>query len=822
MTEMYTIMRYIEPQVLADAGIHTFDNWASTFAKIEQCNELKPECDGKFQTKTRVSNYACFDQLRTMFAEVADIKTADMLHLERPDYELETIKAPASRAVRREMQKISKRADKIRQGAVDPSEDNMLKLTTDGKKVGLDIRMINPDAKDDPHSKINLCVEKVMDIYKETTSKSGVQMIFCDMGTPKKEPLNSFAIYKADETGEYEFAYRNAMSNGDDFESIRKRFSNGKSMPKDYDRESFGKINPGDIIVVRTLDDNGNAINTAKMVTEDEKLIDADKITLDNIGIRSFISADEISKRFCVYDDIKSKLMAQGVPEKEIAFIHDYDKAADKQLLYNQMNEGKVRIMIGSTQKCGAGMNAQKKMVALHHLDVPARPSDVEQRNGRILRRGNENKHVRIFRYVTDRTFDAYSFQILENKQKFISQAMTGQIKVKRVEDVQNAELSYAEAKALCAGNPLIKTKNDLEVEVNELKILKANFDRQKYIMQDNVMKKLPLDIQNTQNTIKHLKEDIQFVSEQKPLINEEGKEYYPVTINGKEYSDKEMVGKYIVALAQSAMEKEKSIGQYKGFELSVLYDCFQQKNMACLKSPNNGKKYYCQLNMDENVSAASNIRRLDNLLNNTLGQQLVKAQENLTNLNSELEISRRSMNEPFPRTRELEEKAERLREIELELQASSVKCKDIELDLYEQLNELFPQIISKGSTYIQLEAGEAFDKLNVEWVSENEIAVSHTYEQNGDIMRDPEIVFSINTDDFTASAVSYENSSLGKYEIYDESEESQAMKDDCNIFASEWFDNISEQGYVVSEKGNDIIEQEEPEQEEFAIAAER
>ena len=454
MTEMYTIMRYIEPQVLADACIHTFDNWASTFAKIEQCNELKPECDGKFQIKTRVSNYACFDQLRTMFAEVADIKTADMLHLERPDYELETIKAPASRAVRREMQKISRRADRIRQGSVDPSEDNMLKLTTDGKKVGLDIRMINPYAKDEPNSKINLCINKVMEIYKETTSQNGVQMIFCDMGTPKKEPPNSYAIYKADETGEYEFAYRNAMAKGDNFESIRKKFSNGRSMPNDYDRESFGKIKPGDLIVIRTLDDNGNAINTAKMVIDDEKLIDADRNTLDNAGIRTFINAEELSKRFCVYDDIKAKLMAQGVPEKEIAFIHDYEKAADKQLLYNQMNEGKVRVMIGSTQKCGAGMNAQKKMVALHHLDVPARPSDVEQRNGRILRRGNENKHVRIFRYVTDRTFDAYSFQILENKQKFISQAMTGQIKVKRVEDVQNAELSYAEAKALCAGNP--------------------------------------------------------------------------------------------------------------------------------------------------------------------------------------------------------------------------------------------------------------------------------------------------------------------------------------------------------------------------------
>ena len=244
------------------------------------------------------------------------------------------------------------------------------------------------------------------------------------------------------------------MAKGDNFESIRKKFSNGRSMPNDYDRESFGKIKPGDLIVIRTLDDNGNAINTAKMVIDDEKLIDADRNTLDNAGIRTFISAEELSKRFCVYDDIKAKLMAQGVPEKEIAFIHDYEKAADKQLLYNQMNEGKVRVMIGSTQKCGAGMNAQKKMFALHHLDVPARPSDVEQRNGRILRRGNENKHVRIFQYVTDRTFDAYSFQILENKQKFISQAMTGQIKVKRVEDVQNAELSYAEAKALCAGKP--------------------------------------------------------------------------------------------------------------------------------------------------------------------------------------------------------------------------------------------------------------------------------------------------------------------------------------------------------------------------------
>ena len=252
-------------------------------------------------------------------------------------------------------------------------------------------------------------------------------------------------------------------------------------------------------------------------------------------------------------------------------------------------------------------------------------------------------------------------------------------------------------------GNPLIKTKNDLEVEVNELKILKANFDRQKYNMQDNVMKKLPLDIQNTQNTINHIKEDIQFVSEQKPLINEEGKEYYPVTINGKEYADKEMVGKYIVALAQSAMEKEKSIGQYKGFELSVLYDCFQQKNMACLKSPNNGKKYYCQLNMDENVSAASNIRRLDNLLNNTLGQLLIKAQENLTNLNSELEISKKSMNEPFPRNRELEEKTERLKEIELELQSSGMKCKDIELDLYEQLNDFSLRLCQRKANTFSL-----------------------------------------------------------------------------------------------------------------------
>ena len=789
MTELYTIMRYLEPQKMAEAGIRTFDNWASVFAETEQSNELKPECDGKFQTKTRISKYSCFEQLMTMYGEVADIKTAEMMKLPRPEATVEVIKAPATRAVLREMRKLSSRASEIRKGDVDPTVDNMLKLTLDGKKIGLDLRLMNPYAKDDPNSKVNLCVNKVMDIYKETTPTSGVQMIFCDLSTPKKENPNSYAIYKKDAFGDYQLAYTAGLKKIDTFESLKKKFSNGKSLPKDFDKDTFGKLDVDDVIVMHTTDENGNVTNTAQYITSENTLEIASDGLYEEIGVTPYVSADELTKQFCVYEDIKEKLIKNGVPEEEIAFIHDYDKPEDKQKLYNQMNEGKVRVMIGSTGKCGAGMNAQKKMIALHHLDVPARPSDIEQRNGRIQRQGNENENVRIFRYITDRTFDAYSYQILENKQKFISQIMSGEIRVKTCEDIDEKALDYAEVKALCAGNPMIKEKIDLETQVNELRILKAAFDRQKYDLQDKALRKLPQDISSTELTINAIQTDIQTLNTQTKAIDDEGKEYYPITFNGTTYSSKEDAGNALKACMLQAVDgKEVKCGTYRGFDISVVYDTFGNNFKAVIRGE---KKYYCPLNADPNVHASGNIRRLDNALGN-IEKVLEEQYSKLENLKTSLEIAKNSADEEFPQLAELHEKENRLAEVEQQLQLSEAVDTTINVDLYAQLTELFPTIMSKQDSYVKLEAGEAFDSLNVQWISEKEIAVSHTYEQNGDLMYDPEIVFQVDATQLTATAISYEQSNMGKYETY----ETLAEAADCNTFASEWFDNIEQQGY--------------------------
>ena len=794
MTELYTIMRYLEPQKMADAGIRTFDNWASVFAETEQSNELKPECDGKFQTKTRLSKYSCFEQLMTMYGEVADVKTAEMMKLPRPEAAVEVIKAPATRAVLREMRKLSSRASEIRKGEVDPKVDNMLKLTLDGKKIGLDLRLMNPYAKDDPNSKVNLCVNKVMDIYKETTPTSGVQMIFCDLSTPKKENPNSYAIYKKDAFGDYQLAYTTGLKKTDTFESLQKKFSNSKSLPKDYDKETYGKLDADDVIVLHTTDENGNVTNTAQYITSENTLEIASDGLYEEIGVTPYVSADELTKQFCVYEDIKEKLIKNGVPEEEIAFIHDYDKPEDKQKLYNQMNEGKVRVMIGSTGKCGAGMNAQKKMIALHHLDVPARPSDIEQRNGRIQRQGNENENVRIFRYITDRTFDAYSYQILENKQKFISQIMSGEIRVKTCEDIDEKALDYAEVKALCAGNPMIKEKIDLETQVNELRILKAAFDRQKYDLQDKALRKLPEDIADTEVTIHLIKSDIQTLNTQTKAIDDEGKEYYPITFNGITYSSKEDAGNALKACMLQAVDgKEVKCGTYRGFDISVVYDTFGNNFKAVIRGE---KKYYCPLNADPNVHASGNIRRLDNALGN-IEKVLEEQYSKLENLKTSLEIAKNSADEEFPQLAELHEKENRLAEVEQQLQLSEAVDTTINVDLYAQLTELFPTIMSKQDSYVKLEAGEAFDSLNVQWISEKEIAVSHTYEQNGDLMYDPEIVFQVDATQLTATAISYEQSNMGKYETY----ETLAEAADCNTFASEWFDNIEQQGYETVEQ---------------------
>lgn len=412
--------------------------------------ELKPESDGKYQLKTRFAKFTNLPELMAIFKEAADIRTADTLDLEKPKAVVTEIVAKPSKIQKRAIKALGKRAAEIRNGNVEPREDNMLKITSDGRKIGLDQRLLNPTLPDDPESKVNLCVRNVIDIYNQTSESRSTQCIFCDLSTPKSETRQDrFIVYRPDAEKDMGFDVlrkKTGIKKDMDFDEIR------KYVDKNAD-EKEDKLKNGDIAVIRRPTDDMEKIISEAGVYENGKFnVDNSAELLEQLGISTI--EDMPPKEFNVYDDIKNKLVAENIPEKEIAFIHDYDTPEQKQRLFNQMNAGEVRVLLGSTAKCGAGMNAQKKMIALHHLDAPMRPSDMEQRNGRIERQGNENPEVQIFRYVTDKTFDAYLYQMLENKQKFISQVMTSKTPERTCSDIDEAALDYAEVKALCAGNP--------------------------------------------------------------------------------------------------------------------------------------------------------------------------------------------------------------------------------------------------------------------------------------------------------------------------------------------------------------------------------
>lgn len=422
--------------------------------------ELKPESDGKYQLKTRFAKFTNLPELMGMFKECADIRTADTLNLEKPEAHFYEVVAEPSKAQKRLIKSLSKRATAIRDGNVDPRDDNMLVITNDGRKIGLDQRLIDPTIPDNPDSKVNLCINNVYDIYSRTADKRSTQCIFCDMSTPKSDARQDrFEVYRHDAKSEsgYSIARKKiGLGNGDeDNPKNINTFADVKSYIDKHSPEQEDKLAEGDIVVIRRPNPDDGKIYSQAAVYENGKLNDADSPELLEKLFMSDIE-DIPPKEFNVYDDIKNKLMSRGVPENEIAFIHDYDTAEKKQKLFDQMNNGDVRILLGSTAKCGAGMNAQKKMAALHHLDCPLRPSDMEQRNGRIKRQGNENPEVDIYRYVTNKSFDSYLFQILENKQKFISQVMTSKTPERTCADMDETALDYAEVKALCAGNPNI------------------------------------------------------------------------------------------------------------------------------------------------------------------------------------------------------------------------------------------------------------------------------------------------------------------------------------------------------------------------------
>ena len=564
MTELYTVMRYLQYSTLQQKKLTHFDCWASTFGETTTAIELAPEGTG-YRARTRFAKFFNLPELMSMFKEVADIKTSDQLHLPVPEAKFETVVAKPSEIQKEMVQELSKRAAEIHSGAVDASVDNMLCVTNDGRKIGLDVRLMNPMLPDDPNSKLNVCVQNVLKIWEDGKELKLTQLLFCDLSTPKND---------------------------------------------------------------------GN---------------------------------------FNVYDDIRKKLIAAGVPENEIEFIHNADTEAKKAALFSKVRSGDVRVLLGSTAKMGAGTNVQSRLVAVHHLDVGWKPSDMTQRNGRIIRQGNMNKEVKVFNYVTEGTFDAYLWQTLENKQRFISQIMTSKSPVRSCEDVDEQALSYAEIKALCAGNPLIKEKMDLDVQVAKLKVLKADHQSQKFRLQDKLLTKFPADIQETNAYIAGVKADAQLAD-----AHPQGKEEFcGMTIKGVAYDEKKTAGERLVlACSELPNAEEKVIGSYRGFELSLRFDTFRSEYQAILKGQ---RRYPVPLGTDP----LGNIIRLDNSLNN-FPERINSAENELATLHQQQAAAQIEVEKPFPQEEELAEKSARLAELNAQLDVDE-KSHDPEQDEEEQ-----------------------------------------------------------------------------------------------------------------------------------------
>ena len=544
MTEMYTLMRYLQYNTLQQKGLTHFDAWASTFGETTTAIELAPEGTG-YRARTRFAKFFNLPELMAMFKEAADIKTSDQLHLPVPDAKFETVVVKPSEIQQDMVQALSERAAEVHSGSVDPSVDNMLKITSDGRKIGLDQRLMNSALPDDPSSKLNACVNNVLHIWNDTKEQKLTQLIFCDMSTPK----------------------------GD------------------------GSFN--------------------------------------------------------VYDDIRSKLLTAGVPEQEIEFIHNADTENKKTELFSKVRSGQVRVLLGSTAKMGAGTNVQTLLVAVHHLDVGWRPSDMTQRNGRIIRQGNQNKQVYVYNYVTESTFDAYLYQTLENKQKFISQIMTSKSPMRSCDDIDEQALSYAEIKALCAGDPRIREKMDLDVQVAKLKVLRGDFQNQKYRLEDKLLKTFPEEIQKQKTRIAALQQDSQIAA----AHPQDKENFCGMTIKGMVYDDKKAAGERLLLARQEMPNADMMLlGTYRGFELNIRFDSFKNEHQAVLRAE---LSYPVSLGDD----ARGNITRLDNAIDN-FADRIADAENALQNLEQQKQAAEVEVAKPFAQEEELAEKSARLAEL--------------------------------------------------------------------------------------------------------------------------------------------------------------
>ena len=544
MTEMYTLMRYLQYNTLQQKGLTHFDAWASTFGETTTAIELAPEGTG-YRARTRFAKFFNVPELMAMFKEAADIKTSDQLNLPVPEAIFETVVVKPSEIQKDMVQALSERAAEVHSGSVDPSVDNMLKITSDGRKIGLDQRLMNSALPDDPSSKLNACVNNVLRIWNDTKEQKLTQLIFCDMSTPK----------------------------GD------------------------GSFN--------------------------------------------------------VYDDIRSKLLNAGVPEQEIEFIHNADTENKKAELFSKVRSGQVRVLLGSTAKMGAGTNVQTLLVAVHHLDVGWRPSDMTQRNGRIIRQGNQNKQVYVYNYVTEGTFDGYLWQTLESKQKFISQIMTSKSPMRSCDDIDEQALSYAEIKALCAGDPRIREKMDLDVQVAKLKVLRGDFQNQKYRLEDKLLKTFPEEIQKQKTRIAALQQDSQTAA----AHPQDKENFCGMTIKGMVYDDKKVAGERLLLARQEMPNADMMLlGTYRGFELNIRFDSFKNEHQAVLRAE---LSYPVSLGDD----ARGNITRLDNAIDN-FADRIADAENALQNLEQQKQAAEIEVAKTFAQEEELAEKSARLAEL--------------------------------------------------------------------------------------------------------------------------------------------------------------
>ena len=573
MTELYTMQRYLQYDRLQELGMAHFDCWASRFGETVTALELAPEGTG-YRARTRFSKFFNLPELMNLFKEVADIKTADQLHLPTPEVEYHNIVAQPTEQQQEMVKALSERASLVHSGTVDPSQDNMLKITSDGRKLGLDQRIINQLLPDEPGTKVNQCVDNIMQIWRDGEADKLTQLVFCDISTPQARPAKK---------------------------------------------------------VAKALD------NPTLHALEDA------------------VPLDEPEPAFTVYEDIRQKLIAKGVPAEQIAFIHEANTEVRKKELFSKVRTGQVRVLLGSTAKMGAGTNVQDRLVALHDLDCPWRPGDLAQRKGRIERQGNQNETVHVYRYVTEGTFDAYLWQTVENKQKFISQIMTSKSPVRSCDDVDETALSFAEIKALCAGDPRIKERMDLDVDVARLKLMKADHQSKQYRLEDQLLKTFPEEIEKNKGFIAGLEADMATLAAHPHP--EDG--FAGMEVRGDTLTDKENAG---AALLDACKEVKGTdpvpVGSYRGFAMSVSFDAFRQEYMLLLKGQ---MTHRATLGTDPR----GNLTRIDNALSQ-MPQRLEAVKNQLDNLYQQQAAAKAEVGKPFPQEQELRDKSARLAELDV------------------------------------------------------------------------------------------------------------------------------------------------------------